>query len=99
MKRCLTRRTTRITLSSNLLREIDERVGREGRNQFIQSAVAEKLNRLRRVEAFERVVGSIPDGVVPEWDTPESTEAWIRALRAEWKPNRLFRDPSDRWPE
>jgi hypothetical protein len=99
MKRFVSHRTTRVSLPRDLLWEIDERVGREGRNQFIQDAIVVKLTQLRRVEAFERVVGSIPDGAVPEWDTPESTEAWLRALRAEWNPDRLFRDPSDRWPE
>jgi Arc/MetJ-type ribon-helix-helix transcriptional regulator len=81
-----------VVLPKDLLREIDARVGQRHRSEFIQEAVEEKLNRLRRVEAFERVVGSIPDGVVPEWDTHESAVAWVRALREEWDADRFSRD-------
>jgi Arc/MetJ-type ribon-helix-helix transcriptional regulator len=86
------RRRVYVVLPEELLREIDARVGKRKRSEFIQEAVEEKLNRLRRVEAFERVVGSIADGEVPEWDTPESAAEWLRALREEWNPDRLTRD-------
>jgi hypothetical protein len=50
----------------------------------IPDAGEEDLNRLRRIEAFERVVGSIANGEVPEWETRESTLAWLRELRQGW---------------
>jgi hypothetical protein len=68
-------------MSSDVLREVDSRVGQRKRSEFIQEAIEEKLGRLRRVEAFERVVGSVADGDVPEWETRESTAEWLRALR------------------
>jgi hypothetical protein len=68
-------------MPGDLLQEIDSRVGQRERSEFIQEAVEEKLGRLRRVEAFERVVGSVADGDIPEWETRESTAEWLRGLR------------------
>ena len=75
------RRRAHVVMSSDVLQEIDSRVGQRKRSEFIQEAIEEKLGRLRRVEAFERVVGSVADGDVPEWETRESTAEWLRALR------------------
>jgi Arc/MetJ-type ribon-helix-helix transcriptional regulator len=80
------RRRAHVVLPDDLLREIDGRVGPRRRSEFIQEAIEEKLTQLRRVEAFERVVGSVADGQVPEWDTRESATAWVRKLRQEWEP-------------
>ena len=82
------RRRAHVVMPSELLREIDARVGQRKRSEFILEAIEEKLNRLRRVEAFERVVGSVADGDIPEWETRESTADWLRALREEWEPAR-----------
>lgn len=76
-----TRRRAHVVLPAELLREIDARVGQRRRSEFIQEAIEEKLNLLERVEAFRRVAGSISDGDVPEWDTRESTDEWLRKLR------------------
>lgn len=75
------RRRAHVVLPKALLEKIDARVGQRRRSEFIQEAIEEKINHLERVEAFERVVGSIADGDVPEWDTRESTEAWLREIR------------------
>ena len=76
-------RRVHVMISGDLLREVDERVGRRRRSEFIREAAAEKLNRLRRVEAFERAVGSVADGDNPDWKTRESTAEWLRAHRVE----------------
>jgi hypothetical protein len=75
------RRRAHVVVPGDLLREIDSRVSQRKRSEFIQEAIEEKLNRLRRVEAFERVVGSVADGDIPEWETRESTSEWLCALR------------------
>jgi hypothetical protein len=82
------RRRAHVVLSDALLREVDARVGQRKRSEFIEQAIVEKLKRLRRVEAFERVVGSVADGEIPEWETRESTAAWLRKLREEWERDR-----------
>ena len=75
------RRRAHVVLPSDLVCESDERVGQRRRSEFSQEAIEEKLNRLCRVEAFERVVGSCKDNGIPEWKTPESTAEWLRKLR------------------
>jgi Arc/MetJ-type ribon-helix-helix transcriptional regulator len=75
------RRRAHVVLPEKLLMEIDARVGQRKRSEFIQEAIEEKLKYLGRVEAYSRFAGSIADGEVPEWDTRESTEAWLRELR------------------
>ncbi len=75
------RRRAHVVLPDDLLRDIDARVGQRKRSEFIQDAIEAKLNQLRRVEAFERVVGSVADGDIPEWETRESTAEWLRAIR------------------
>ena len=75
------RRRAHVVIPSDLLQEIDVRVGQRKRSEFIQEAIEEKLGRMRRVEAFERVVGSVADGDIPEWETRESTAEWLRAIR------------------
>jgi metal-responsive CopG/Arc/MetJ family transcriptional regulator len=93
-------RRVHVVLPSELIEEIDARVGPRNRSRFIQDALEEKLNRPQRVEALERAVEANPDGGIPEWETRESTAEWVRALREEWKsvhPEYLV-DPSQESP-
>ena len=87
------RRREHVVLPQELMDEIDAPVGARGRSRFIQETLESEMRRRRRVAAFQRVVGSIADGEIPEWETPESTSEWIRSLRREWD-DRLPRDPS-----
>jgi Arc/MetJ-type ribon-helix-helix transcriptional regulator len=75
------RRRAHVVMPEDLLREIDARVGQRRRSEFIQEAIEEKLARLCRVEAFERVVGSLKDVDVPGWETPEAAARWVHDLR------------------
>jgi Arc/MetJ-type ribon-helix-helix transcriptional regulator len=78
------RRRVHVVLPQELMDEIDALVGARGRSRFIQETLESEMRRRRRVEAFQRVVGSIADGEIPEWETPESTAAWIDGLRRGW---------------
>jgi hypothetical protein len=78
------RRRAHVLLPDELIKEIDARVGQRRRSQFIQDAVEDKLRRLRRVEAFERILESPDEVGIPEWGTRESTSDWLRDLREEW---------------
>jgi hypothetical protein len=90
------RRRAHVVLPADLLPEIDERVGQRHRSEFIQEAIENELQRRRRVEAFERVVGSIADGENPDWETRETTAEWLTELREEWEsPARSSEPRSD----
>ena len=75
------RRRAHVVLPNDLVCEIDHRVGQRRRSEFIQEAIEEKLKRLGRVEAFDRVVGSLKDVDIPGWETPESSAQWVHDLR------------------
>jgi metal-responsive CopG/Arc/MetJ family transcriptional regulator len=77
------RRRAHVVLPVALLREIDALVGRRGRSRFLEEAASEKLQRLRRIAAFERATAELTVGV-PEWETRESAAEWVRELRREW---------------
>ena len=83
------RRRTHVVLPDELLQKIDERVGPRHRSEFIEEAVEEKIRHLELVEAFHQFAGSIKDGDVPEWDTPESTARWIDEIRGRCTPDHL----------
>lgn len=74
---------THVILPDEMVDEIDELVGKRKRSQFVKDAVAERLRREQRLKAFDDVVGSLKDSHIPEWDTPESSAAWVREQRRE----------------
>jgi Arc/MetJ-type ribon-helix-helix transcriptional regulator len=67
-----------ITLSDELVRELDRRVGARGRSAFIAGAVREALEDERRWELIESALGSIDDEG-HEWDADSA--AWVREQR------------------
>ncbi len=75
------KRRAHVVLPGELVDEIDRLVGRRRRSEFIAEALEEVVRRQRLLAAFEAVAGSIKEGDVPEWDTPESAYAWVRSLR------------------
>ena len=77
-----TTKRAHVTLPAELIARVDTRVGPDKRSQFIAEAIEEKLNREGRLEAFNRIAGSLKDVDTPGWNTPEETDAWVRALRA-----------------
>lgn len=72
---------THVVLPKDLVEAVDRIVGKRKRSQFIEEAVREVVNRRRRVEAAERVFGSLADVDTPGWETPEAASAWVRESR------------------
>jgi hypothetical protein len=68
-----------ITLSDELVSELDRRVGARGRSAFIAGAVREALEDERRWELIESAVGSIDDEG-HAWD--DDSAAWVREQRS-----------------
>jgi metal-responsive CopG/Arc/MetJ family transcriptional regulator len=67
-----------ITLSDELVRELDSRVGARRRSAFIAAAVEHALDEERRWELIESAIGSIAD-TGHEWD--DNPAEWVRAQR------------------
>ena len=67
-----------ITLSDELVRELDRRVGARGRSAFIAGAIREALENERRWELVESALGSIDDEG-HDWDVDPA--AWVREQR------------------
>ena len=72
---------THVILRDDLVEEVDKRVGKRKRSEFINEAVEERLKRLRLIEAAEVAGGSLKDVDIPGWETEESTLEWVRELR------------------
>jgi len=72
---------THVILRDDLVEEVDRRVGKRRRSEFINAAVGERLKLLRLIEAAESVGGSLKDVDIPGWETEESTLAWVRNMR------------------
>lgn len=73
---------THIVLPAQLLKDVDELVGRRKRSQFFAQLAAREVRRLRLVAAAEAAAGSLAAYDVPEWATPEQAYAWVREQRA-----------------
>lgn len=73
---------THVILRDELVEEVDKRVGKRRRSEFINEAVEERLKRLRLIEAAETSGGSLKDTDIPGWETEESTLEWVRKIRA-----------------
>jgi hypothetical protein len=67
-----------ISLSDELVRELDRRVGSRRRSSFIASAVRRAHDDERRWELIESSLGSASDGG-HEWD--EDPAAWVQRQR------------------
>jgi hypothetical protein len=68
-----------ITLSDELVSELDRRVGARGRSAFIAGAVREALEDDRRWELIESALGSIDDQG-HAWD--DDPAEWVRQQRS-----------------
>jgi hypothetical protein len=85
---------THVVLPKELVQELDELVGPRHRSEFIAEAAKEKLDRLKRLRAFEEFAGSLADVDIPGWETPEAAAEWVRASRrlANERLERIYKD-------
>ena len=72
---------TNVTLSEELLREVDELAGPRGRSQFVAEAVTWKVKRERLRRALDAARGSWAG--TPSYMTPDESYRWIRSIREE----------------
>jgi len=72
---------THLVVPRELIEQVDELVGQRGRSRFFAEAAGEKLGRLRLSDVVRRMAGSLAEVDIPGWESGESSEAWVRALR------------------
>ncbi len=72
---------THLVLPDDLVKGVDELVGRRKRSQFIAEATREKLRKERLLKAIQEGAGAIDLSRHPEWATPEKVVEWVHALR------------------
>jgi hypothetical protein len=72
---------THIVLPTDLVAEIDRRVGKRSRSRFLAQLAAMELKRMRQLEALRNAVGCWKDEDHPE--LKDGSEAWVRQLRRE----------------
>ena len=70
-----------IVVPEELIEEIDRIAGKRKRSRFVEEAIREKLAREAMGRALEKSAGILNPADYPHWETPEKTDAWIRASR------------------
>lgn len=72
---------THLILSDEVVKKIDEAVGKRKRSGFVEEAVREKLKREALLLALAATAGMLSAEEHPEWATPEKAAAWVRESR------------------
>jgi metal-responsive CopG/Arc/MetJ family transcriptional regulator len=72
---------TNVTLSEDLLREVDQLAGPRGRSQFVADAVEQRVKRERLRRALDAAEGAWIG--TPAYMTPDEAYRWIRSMREE----------------
>jgi len=72
---------THVVMSDEVLKAIDEVVGKRGRSRFLEEAAAEKLERLALTEAIRATAGVAEGSGYSHWRDREAAAAWVRKTR------------------
>ena len=72
---------THLVLPDDLIKDVDELVGKRKRSQFIAEATRERLRKERLLAALEETAGKLDMSRHPEWETPEKVAEWVHVLR------------------
>jgi metal-responsive CopG/Arc/MetJ family transcriptional regulator len=72
---------THVVMSDEVLRSIDEVVGKRGRSRFLEEAAREKLERLELVRSIEASAGVARGAGYQHWRDGGSAAEWVRDTR------------------
>ncbi len=75
-----------VTVPISLLEELQAFVPKRQRNQFIVSALSEKMRRLKLLQALQKSSGSWAAQDYPELATAQDIDAYIREMRTSYRP-------------
>lgn len=70
-----------LILSEDLVKQVDDLVGKRKRSRFVEEAVREKLRREALVNALAGTAGILSAEQHPEWETPDKVAAWVKESR------------------
>jgi metal-responsive CopG/Arc/MetJ family transcriptional regulator len=73
---------THVIMSDDLLKAIDEVVGKRGRSRFLEEAAREKLERLALAEALETTAGIARGSGYRHWSDRRTAAAWVQGTRS-----------------
>jgi hypothetical protein len=73
-------------MSDEVLKAIDEVVGKRGRSRFLEQAAAEKLARLALAESLEATAGVARGKAYGHWRDRRAAAAWVRKTRRSESP-------------
>jgi hypothetical protein len=69
-------------LSDEILKAVDDVVGRRGRSRFIEDAAREKLERLALADELRATHGIARGRAYEHWQDRSSAVAWVRGTRS-----------------
>lgn len=76
---------THVLLPKELVGRIDEHVGPRRRSEFVAETLRKELDRRRLLDLMDAAMEEARErgnvGDPPEWNTPEGTLEWVRAMR------------------
>ena len=72
---------THIVLDNEIVKDIDNLVGKRRRSRFIAEAVYAKLSQMKLMVALKKTAGMLSDEDHPEWKTSEDVAHWVRDSR------------------
>lgn len=73
---------THITISEDLVAQIDSLVGKRGRSNFLTQAAEKELLRLRQIKALQSAAGAWKDKDHPE--LKQGAAKWVKTLRQDY---------------
>ena len=72
---------THIILDNDIVKDIDNLVGKRKRSRFITEAVFAKLRQIKLQAALTETAGILPEKDSPEWRTSEDVANWVSESR------------------
>ena len=71
-----------VVMSDEVLKAIDEVVGKRERSRFLEEAATEKLERLALVESLEATAGIARGNAYRHWRDRTAAVDWVRKTRS-----------------
>jgi Arc/MetJ-type ribon-helix-helix transcriptional regulator len=72
---------THVSLPDDLVKDIDELVGKRKRSEFIADALEKSVRSEKMLRVIKEGAGILSDEDYPYWSTPEKVAQWLRDLR------------------